>query len=330
MVKEERMKDIYERIKTPYKYGPVVKDENHWVDSPSVFRYGNKWYMYYIMINKSMRDSGYETHLASSDNLTDWKYEGKIFKRIESNRWDSKQCAGYAAFADNNFGGSNEIFKINGKYYMSYAGGNLDGYETDPLSSGLAYSDNSPISQFTKFEKPILTPFDKDVREYETVTLYRHDMFVDENKVTGYKYVSAYNAKAKDGTERIYLAVSDDGERWKRYLDRPIIDETKTIDNLRISGDPQIVKIDDLYVMFFFRYISGSKVNYNTFACSDNLVDWTVWKGEPLIKPEFQWENVYAHKPYVVESNGIVYHYYTAGDDKGERFIALATSVKLK
>ena len=63
--------------------------------------------------------------------------------------------------------------------------------------------------------------------------------------------MNAYNAKAQDNKERIYLAVSEDGEHWRRYLDKPIIDETILIDNLVISGDPQIVKIDGLYVMFF-------------------------------------------------------------------------------
>ena len=138
--------------------------------------------------------------------------------------------------------------------------------------------------------------------------------------------MNAYNAKATDNKERIYLAVSDDGEHWKRYLDKPIIDETKTIENLVITGDPQIVKIGDTYVMFFFRRISGGLGAHNSFACSENLVDWTIWNGEPLIKPEYEWENRHAHKCCVVKHEGVVYHYYCAVNDKGERFIALATS----
>ena len=142
------------------------------------------------------------------------------------------------------------------------------------------------------------------------------------------KVYEALNAKPTDNKERIYLAVSDDGENWKRYLDNPIIDETKTIDNLLISGDPQVVKIDGYYVMFFFRAIRDGGA-YNTFAVSKNLTDWTIWDGEPLIKSEFDWENVYAHKSYVVKHNGVVYHYYCAVNDKKERFIALATSEKI-
>lgn len=323
-ISSEKMNEIYQQIKTSHKFGPVIKDADYLTDSPSVFKYNDKWYMYFIKIHKNIEDSGYETHLASSDNLIDWKYEGKLFERLGTDHWDSKQIAGYAAFVDMNFGGTNEIEKINDKYYMAYLGGNLDGYETDPLSMGLAYGE-TPISKFTRFENPIMSPFDEDAREFETLTLYKSNMFIDEAMTLGHKYVNAYNAKPVDNKERIYLAVSDDGEKWERYLDTPIIDETKTIDNLLISGDPQIVKIDGYYVMFFFRSIENGGA-YNTFAVSRNLVDWTVWEGEPLIKPEFEWENVFAHKSCVVKHNGVVYHYYCAVNDKGERFIALATS----
>ena len=326
-ISKEKMQEIYEKIKTPYKYGAVIKNDEYLTDSPSVFRYNGKWYMYYIMIHKNVENSGYETHLASSDDLTNWKYSDKLFERIENGHWDSRQIAGYAAFVDNDFGGTNEIKSVNGKYYMAYLGGNLNGYETDPLSMGLAYSD-SPTGKFTRFENPILSPKDADAREFETLTLYKSDMFIDRAMTLGHKYVNAYNAKPLDNKERIYLAVSDDGEHWKRYLDKPIIDEAKTIPNLLISGDPQIVKLDNLYVMFFFRSIENGGA-YNTFAVSENLTDWTIWDGEPLIKPEYDWENVFAHKSCVVKDSGIVYHYYCAVNDKGERFIALATSEEI-
>ena len=326
-ISREKMQEIYEIIKTPHKIGPVIKDDEYLTDSPSVFKYNDKWYMYFIKIHKNIEDSGYETHLVSSDDLINWKYEGKLFERIENDHWDSRQIAGYGAFIDMDFGATNEIQPVNGKYYMAYLGGNLNGYETDPLSMGLAFAD-TPISKFTRFEEPIMSPFDEDAREFETLTLYKSNMFIDEAMTLGHKYVNAYNAKPIDNKERIYLAVSDDGENWQRYLDTPIIDETKTIENLLISGDPQIVKIDNYYVMFFFRSIENGGA-YNTFAVSENLVDWTIWDGEPLIKPEFDWENVFAHKSCVVKHEGVVYHYYCAVNDKGERFIALATSEEL-
>ena len=80
--------------------------------------------------------------------------------------------------------------------------------------------------------------------------------------------------------------------------------------------------------MFFFR-LTKSEGAYNTFAVSENLVDWTVWDGEPLVKSELEWEDKYAHKNWVIKHNDIVYHYYCAVNSKGERFIALATSKEI-
>ena len=64
-------------------------------------------------------------------------------------------------------------------------------------------------------------------------------------------------------------------------------------------------------------------------SSSKDLVHWKVWNGMPLIKNEYEWENLIAHKNYVVKHDGIVYHFYCAVNDKNERFIALATSEKL-
>ena len=52
-VPQNKMEEIYEKIKTPYKYGLVIAPttNKYKVDCPSVFREGNKWYMTYLMYN---------------------------------------------------------------------------------------------------------------------------------------------------------------------------------------------------------------------------------------------------------------------------------------
>ena len=323
------MEGIYERIKTPFKHGAVIKLDDYYSDSPSVFRFNGKWYMYYVLISKDTEKSGYETHLSSSDDLINWKYEGAILKRNSDKKsWDSHQCGGYGAFIDMNFGASNEIQKVNDKYYLTYLGGAGDGYEPDPLYMGLAYSE-SPIdlNGFKRFADPVISPFDKDASEFEKKTIYKGNMLIDNDEVLGYKYINFYNAKSSENRERIYVAISSDAEHWRRLLNRPLIDETETIDNLLISGDPQVVKIGDCYVMFYYRYISGTPA-YNTFAVSKDLINWKIWDKKPLIESEYDWENIHAHKSCVLMYNGVVYHFYCAVNDKNERFIALATSKK--
>ncbi len=325
-VTDSEMASLYEKIKTPKKIGAVMKWDEHWTDSPSVFCKDGVYYMYFIAINKDCKISGYETHLARSHDLINWEYVGPIFKRNDKNHWDSKQIAAYAAFPDINFDGTSELHQVNGSYYISYLAGNSDGYEPDPLFMGLAKGKDPTDNEcFTRFANPILNPNDEDAREYETKTLYKSFLFEDKEGITGYKYVNAYNGKAKDSRERIFLAVSNDAEHWERYGDRPVIDLVSADPGERINGDPQIIKIEDTYVMFFFRYRKGQKA-FNTFAASRDLINWNVWQGEPLVKSEYEWENEHAHKTWFVRAGGKNYHYYCACNLKGERFIALAVS----
>lgn len=324
-VSQNEMQNIYNMLKTPYKKGAVMKFSEELCDSPTVFRYKDAWYMFFIKIDKQTNISGYETHLAKSADLLRWEYMYPILCRKDDNSWDSKQIAGYAAFVENDFYGEYKLKQINGKYHFGYLGGNLDGYETDPLFMGQGTFEDVTISaSYARKSKPILSPLDEDARAGENLTLYKAYMFQDEARVLGYPYVNVYNAKGPNHKESIFLAVSNDGEKWVRYGENAIIFDDSEEQSIQINGDPQVVKIGNIYVMVYFIYQDGKA--FNTFACSYDLVHWTKWNGIPLIESEYGWENVYAHKPWIVVDKGIVYHYYCVVNDKGERFIALATS----
>ena len=321
------MERVYETFKTPVKHGAVVKLDDSLTDSPSVFRKDGVFYMYFISISKNTGVSGYETHLARSADLLHWDYVGPIFRRNDLNRWDSKQCAGYAAYLDIDFDGSYELQQVADAYHISYLAGNSDGYEPDPLYMGLARSeDPTDPDGFTRFPDPILRPEDPDARPFESRTLYKSFLFRDEALTTGYPYVNVYNAKGEDERERIFLAVSEDGEHFERYGDRAVLDCIADPDRpALITGDPQIIRMGSLYVMLFFR-LDPNRRAYNTFACSYDLVHWTQWTGAPLIESTEEWENTYAHKPWFVRHNGVNYHFYCAVNSRGERFIAVAHS----
>jgi beta-xylosidase len=126
-VPEKVMQDIYQQVKTPYKYGMVmVPDSNSKkIDCPSVFRKGNNWYMTYLVFN----GRGYETWLADSKDLLHWKTRGRILSFSDTTNWDSNQKAGYIALQDNKWGGSYQLQKYQDKYWLSYFGGQSRGYE---------------------------------------------------------------------------------------------------------------------------------------------------------------------------------------------------------
>ena len=141
-IPDARMQQVYEEIKTPFKYGLVMvpPDDSEKMDCPSVFRKGNKWYMTYLVYG----GRGYETWLAESKNLLDWKLKGRIMSFSDSTDWDVNQKAGYISLQDPKWGGSYKWNAFQGKHWMSYFGGNTTGYEAGVLSIGIAYSKEDP------------------------------------------------------------------------------------------------------------------------------------------------------------------------------------------
>jgi predicted GH43/DUF377 family glycosyl hydrolase len=328
VVPGEVMDQIYEEIKTPHKYGLIlVPDSNsHKMDCPTLFRKDSQWIMTYIVYD----GRGYETWLAKSDNLINWKILGKIMSFSDTTDWDSNQKAGYPSLIDYKWGGNYQINTYDSKYWLSYFGGNSRGYEKGLLSIGMAYTNNNPaiVHEWERLGNPVLKSTDTDARWYDNSTMYKSSIIEDKKKLTGYPFVMYYNARGDSidpsrGAERISMAVSDDMVNWKRFGNEPLVNHHKGI-----SGDAVIQKIDEVYVMFYFRanWPDGKTVVYNSFYCSFDLVHWTEWEGPHLIEPSETYDALFAHKSCVLKYNGIVYHFYNAVDTLGNRGIALATS----
>jgi len=326
VVDTNTMAQIYDEVKTPFKYGVILKGgTNEFVDCPSVFRSGGHWYMMYVAIRDKV---GYETFLARSDDLLHWDKLGKILS-FTGGGWDAWQADGGIALPDYNWDGTHELGKFDGKYWLSYIGGAKQGYETDPLSIGIAWTKKpTKIKEWTRLaENPVLSHNQSDVREFEQKTLYKSTIIHDQSESLGFPFVMYYNAKVKNGYERIGMAVSKDMIHWSRYGQAPVVANGELKTN-GISGDPQIVKIGSVWVMFYFG-AGWQPRAFDTFACSYDLISWTKWIGPFLVEPSEVYDKTYAHKPWVLKYNGVVYHFYCAVGSEG-RVIALATSRDLK
>jgi len=330
---QKEMQGLYEEIKTPFKYGLVVVPANNdkKLDCPSVFRQGKLWYMTYIVFD----GKGYETWLAESKNLLDWKTKGKLLSFSDTTGWDGTQKAGYIALQDPAWGGSYAWKKYKGKFWMSYFGGNTTGYEAGDLSIGMAYTtkDITVPHEWERLSKPVLTAKDRDVRWWENRKLFKSTVIHDPKKLSGHEFVMYYNANGDSARnniktrwyERIGMAVSDDMMNWQRYKIDPVVHHPAGI-----TGDAVIQKIGDTYVMFYFgAFWNDRKGGFNRFAASKDLVNWTDWTGDNLIESSTPYDEVFAHKSFVVKHKGIVYHYYCAVNKAGQRGIAVATSKDL-
>jgi predicted GH43/DUF377 family glycosyl hydrolase len=333
-VSQQKMQEIYEEVKTPYKYGLVLVPENdsQKIDCPTVFRKGNTWYMSYLQFD----GRGYETWLAKSNDLLHWKKMGRIMSHSKDTmEWDANQKAGYIALVDTKWNGKYSLKKYKNKYWMSYFGGKEKGYEAGLLSLGIAYTKKelSKVHEWKRLSKPVLSSLDKDVRWWENKKQFKSTVIYDEKKATGYPFVMYYNANGDTATdnkktrwfERIGMAVSDDMVHWKRFKNDPVVHHP-----VGITGDPMLQKIGDVWVMFYFgAFWQDRKGAFNRFACSYDLVNWTDWNGDNLIGPSEPYDELYAHKPSVIKYDGVVYHFYCAVNKKEQRGIAVATSKDL-
>ncbi|MCO6046221.1 hypothetical protein NG895_20175 [Aeoliella sp. ICT_H6.2] len=322
-IAKQTMREVYESLKTPHKYGTLLTPAaDEYYDCPNVFRHDDKW----LMILARFKDKvGYETILAESDNLLDWEITGTVLG-YRKEGWDSWQADGSIALVDPTWGGSYKLQQHDAKYWLSYFGGHKQGYETDPLSIGMAWTTTpGKPHEWNRLEQnPVMSPDDTDARDFEKKTLYKSHVFHDPRQTLGARFVMYYNAKQQgDWIERIGIAVSDDMQNWRRYGDGPVIDNLKGI-----SGDPQVIRMGDLWVMVYFG-AGWKKGAFDTFAVSRDLVNWTKWQGEDLISPSEPWDTPFAHKPWIIKHNGVVYHYYCSVGGK-VRTIALATSRDLR
>lgn len=315
------MQKVYNEIKTPFKYGVVFQhpDSTKLIDSPTIFRESDSWYMTYIVFD----GQGYETWLAQSEDLLQWESKGKILSFTEDT-WDANQKAGYVALVNYDWGGDYNVAKHSDRYWMTYLGGNSTGYEAGVLKIGLANTTAlTKARPWNTTDQPILSPGDAGTRWFENKTIYKSLVIKDILGHTGRDYIMYYNAKGEGDFESIGMAVSDDMYSWKRFGENPVITRNKGI-----CGDAQIAKIDDIYVMFYFGAFWKPGA-FERFACSYDLISWTDWTGPDLITPSEPYDNKYAHKPWVIKWKGVVYHFYNAVGDQG-RVIALATSRELK
>ena len=336
----DEMNRIYEEVKTPYKYGMVVAptDNYHKIDCPTVFQESGKWYMTYVVYNgKDGTDGrGYETWIAESEDLLTWKTLGRLLS-YKDDGWDMNQRGGFPALIDWTWNGDYHIGTYKGRYWMTYIGGHGTGYEAvkEPLNIGMAWtqSDITKAHEWQSADKPLLSITDKSAQWWEKLVQYKSTIYDDPQKTLGKRFVMFYNAGGINPAnnlkaERIGIALSSDLKKWKRYDGNPVFaNEVGGI----ITGDAQITKMGDLYVMFYFMaYDPSRKYNaFNTFAVSRDLIHWQRWEGEDLIWPTKKYDEMFAHKSYVVKHDGVVYHFYCAVNNDGQRGIALATSTPM-
>ena len=319
------MKDLL----TPYKIGrplivpsgqPGAFDERA-ADCPFVFYHNGRWHMTYIGYD----GIGYQTAIASSDDLMEWRYDGMILKRdAESGSWDANGAAGtWIVKVSDDLCEIPLLRKINGKYWMTYHSYPGIGYENGPAKIGLAWSEDEDLLAWHRLAEPVFSW--EDGAEWESGGLYKS--CIVEHDGTFYMF---YNAKDRGNPwiEQTGLATSKDLEHWTRCDLNPVVRVTPGAWDSQFVSDPCVVRFGDRWTMFYFGY--NGRNAQEGLAISDDLIAWrksempVITNGAPGSIDE-----THAHKASVVMKDGVLYHFYTAvrPADKGSfRCITVAVS----
>ena len=304
------------RYRTPHKYGKLVVAasnepgafDSRTVDCPFVFHHNGRFYMTYV----GWDGTGYQTGLASSGNLVDWKKEGCILRRDPASPVTRYNIAMNWIVRQNELRSAGELKTVHGRSLGVYHAYPNAGLEEGPAVIGLCWSDDL---MHWEIEAPCLRP--EDGADWENGGLYKPCLV--EHRDAWYLF---YNAKTKNlpgngWREQTGVATSTDLRSWQRYRQNPIIPNGPTGSwDQRFASDPCVLLDGARWTFFYYSLDKAGKAR-DLLALGDDPFH-PVKVNEILIdvgKPGSV-DSTYAHKPSVVYHQDALYHFYCAVSGK--------------
>ena len=298
------------RISTPIKtnrlliapsYQPGAFD-SHAVDCPFPFWHNGRFYMTFV----GWDAKGYQTGLASSEDLIHWQKEGLLIGRGPAGSPTEYNIALTCLLRDHQLYGRGELKKVRGEFVGVYHAYPDPGYEIGPGAIGFCFS---PDLKTWRVDPPIL--YAQDGAPWEQGGLYKA-WLIEENGL----YSLFYNAKNQtEGSwhEQTGMATSTDLLHWQRYPQNPVLRNggPGSFDEV-FASDPVVLKDGDQWVMFYFGLARDGHARDGA-ATSPDLLHWT--KIDALLLdtgPEGAVDSLHAHKPGILANQNGLYHFYCA------------------
>lgn len=306
------MEALLRKIRTPKKQGRLViapsyrqgTFDSHAVDCPFPFRHDGSYWMTYI----GWDGIGYQTGLASSDDLIHWKKRGLLLGRGPAGSVTEYNIALTCILRDQALFGPGTLKQVDGRFVGTYHAYPRPGYETGPAVIGLCFS---PDLRSWDVQPPVLEP--DPSCPWEAGGLYKS--WLMESDGTFYLFYNAKNRTEGSApwTEQIGFATSTDLRHWTRHPANPVlkVGPAGAFDD-RFVSDPVVLQHEDTWVMFYYALCSDGHAR-ESVAFSADLLDWHK-SGEILIDvgPEGSVDSRYAHKPGIIARDDVLYHFYCA------------------
>jgi predicted GH43/DUF377 family glycosyl hydrolase len=275
------------------------------VDCPFVFRHSGRFYMTYIGFD----GTGYQTGLASSEDLITWKREGCILRRNPRSAVTRCNIAMNWIVRDNAIRSAGALKRVKGRFLGAYHAYPNAGYEQGPAVIGLCWSDDLHHWQL---DLPSLRT--ESGADWERGGLYKPCLL--EQSGTYYLF---YNAKTQEQRwhEQTGVAVSHDLKTWERYDGNPILrNGTEATWDDRFASDPCVLQDGKQWLLFYFGLDSKGTAR-DLLAKGPDLFHFRK-SGEILVDvgPAGSVDSTYAHKPSMIVHDGTLYHFYCAVSGK--------------
>ena len=212
------------------------------------------------------------------------------------------------------------VMKYNDKYYMYYTGQYGNNGTIENSNIGLAISEDGYT--FKRYgNNPILDY--KDEENADSV-MNPYVFYDEDDKIFKMYYASGETFEP----DRICYAISNDGIKWEKYENNPILkksDNKRALDNFKV-GAVDIIKVaKNSYVMYYIGYegLYDAKIFK---ATSNDGINWKKYSYTPIVKPAKNgWDSSAVYKPSVVfnEKRNEWFLYYN-GRRENEEYIGLS------
>ena len=316
-------REIPAGLRTPFKVNRLVVaasgkpgafDEKA-VDCPFVFHHAGRFHMTFVAFD----GTGYQTGLASSANLLDWKPEGLILGRDPKSELFRYNVALNWIVRENDIRAKGELKKFNGRFLGVYHAYPNAGYEQGPAVIGLCWSTDLRKWQL---DPPILRA--EDGAEWERGGLYK-PCLVHEND-TFYLFYNAKTAE-KSWHEQTGVATSRDLKTWTRFPGSPLLRNGPAgSPDEKFASDPCVLKYGKQWAMFYFG-LDRKGVARDLLAIGPDLLHFEKCDGVSIdVGAPGAIDERYAHKPSIVTHRGVLYHFYCAVAKDNTRGISVALS----
>jgi predicted GH43/DUF377 family glycosyl hydrolase len=299
--------------RTPFKYGQRVLEkssdpdafDSKFVDCPFVFSANDRFYMTYIGFD----GRGYQTGLAESHDLVNWKRVAPILRRDPANPIFRYNIAMMCILRENQLWSPGRLTKVGGRYLGAWHAYPNEGMEAGPAVIGLAWSDDL---LHWELEPPCLFP--KDGAAWERGGLYKPYLVKE-----GDTYYLFYNAKTEQTPwlEQTGVATSRDLKTWTRFDGNPLVTvgPKGAVDD-RFASDPAVFRHGKDWVLYYYGLSTDHKARELLALGRDPFR--FAKTGQIMIDagPPGTVDDTYAHKPSVIAHDGALYHFYCAVSGK--------------